>query len=186
MRGGSLVFRRCAAAADRRCVRPFPADGRPVGAGVALGRIGRVMAAFTLGHSVALAVTALSRVEIPGRPIEAFIAAGILVGTLHAIRPQFPGREALVADSAGLHTTLTPATLAVTSAVVVGCVLFTRRHAPPGPGGGLRLGSLSRPLSRMRPWPGAARTGALDKEGSRSEDMDHSIPYAQCTHTPPS
>ncbi|MEV2193191.1 HupE/UreJ family protein [Streptomyces phaeochromogenes] len=73
-----------------------------VGARAALGRIGRITLAFTVGHSAALAATALGRLEIPGWPVEAFIAASILVGAVHAIRPLFPGREAAVAGVFGL------------------------------------------------------------------------------------
>ncbi|WP_405924467.1 HupE/UreJ family protein [Streptomyces sp. NBC_00035] len=73
-----------------------------VGARAALGRIGRITIAFTVGHSVALAATALGRLEIPGRPVEAFIALSILVGAVHAIRPLFAGREAVVAGVFGL------------------------------------------------------------------------------------
>ncbi|MGW1025619.1 HupE/UreJ family protein [Streptomyces sp. NPDC002577] len=73
-----------------------------VGARAALGRIGRITLAFTAGHSVALAATALGRLEIPGWPVEAFIAVSILVGAKHAIRPLFPGREAVVAGVFGL------------------------------------------------------------------------------------
>ncbi|MET9458490.1 HupE/UreJ family protein [Streptomyces canus] len=58
--------------------------------------------AFTAGHSVAPAVTALGRLDIPGWPVEAFIAASILIGAIHAIRPLFPGKEALVAGGFGL------------------------------------------------------------------------------------
>lgn len=61
-----------------------------------------VTIAFTVGHSAALAVSALSRLEIPARPIETLIAATILVGGAHAIRPLFPGREAVVAGAFGL------------------------------------------------------------------------------------
>ncbi|MFG1791315.1 HupE/UreJ family protein [Nocardia sp. NPDC049149] len=61
-----------------------------------------VTIAFTVGHSVALAVSALSRLEIPARPVETLIAATILVGGAHAIRPLFPGREAVVAGTFGL------------------------------------------------------------------------------------
>ena len=68
----------------------------------ALSRIGLITLAFTVGHSVALAATALTRFEIPGRPVEAFIAASILVGAVHAIRPLFPGKEAIVAGVFGL------------------------------------------------------------------------------------
>ncbi|WRZ89519.1 HupE/UreJ family protein [Streptomyces sp. NBC_01007] len=85
---------------------PLRATGRRwhglVGARAALGRVGRITIAFTVGHSVALAATALGRLEIPGRPVEAFIAASILVGAVHAVRPLFPGREALVAGVFGL------------------------------------------------------------------------------------
>ncbi|MFF3371396.1 HupE/UreJ family protein [Streptomyces sp. NPDC002680] len=73
-----------------------------VGARSALGRIGRITLAFTAGHSVALAVTALGRLDIPDWPVEAFIALSILIGAVHAIRPLFPGREALVAGVFGL------------------------------------------------------------------------------------
>ncbi|MCX5559561.1 HupE/UreJ family protein [Streptomyces sp. NBC_00038] len=73
-----------------------------VGARSALGRIGRITLAFTIGHSVALAATALGRLEIPSWPVEAFIAASILVGAVHAVRPLFPGREAVVAGVFGL------------------------------------------------------------------------------------
>ncbi|WP_216905629.1 HupE/UreJ family protein [Nocardia noduli] len=61
-----------------------------------------VTIAFTAGHSVALVVSALSRVEIPSAPIETLIAATILVGGVHAVRPLFPGREAVVAGIFGL------------------------------------------------------------------------------------
>lgn len=61
-----------------------------------------VTIAFTVGHSVALVVSALTRLEIPARPIETLIAVTILVGGAHAVRPLFPGREALVAGTFGL------------------------------------------------------------------------------------
>ncbi|MFJ3798397.1 HupE/UreJ family protein [Streptomyces sp. NPDC090088] len=73
-----------------------------VGARSALVRIGRITLAFTAGHSIALAASALGRLEIPDWPVEAFIAASILVGAVHAIRPVFPGREAVVAGVFGL------------------------------------------------------------------------------------
>ncbi|MGY1501127.1 HupE/UreJ family protein [Streptomyces sp. QTS52] len=85
---------------------PLAVSGRRwdglVGGRTALGRIGRITLAFTAGHSVALAATALGRLDIPGRPVEAFIAASILVGAVHAVRPLFPGKEALVAGVFGL------------------------------------------------------------------------------------
>jgi hypothetical protein len=72
------------------------------GARYATRRIAAVTLAFTVGHSVALAVSALGRADIPVRPVEAFIAGSILVGALHAVRPLFPDREALVACLFGL------------------------------------------------------------------------------------
>ena len=68
----------------------------------AITRIGRTTLAFTIGHSVALALSTLGHLDIPAWPVEAFIAASILVGAVHAIRPLFPGREALVAGVFGL------------------------------------------------------------------------------------
>jgi hypothetical protein len=73
-----------------------------VGPRKALARIGRITLAFTAGHSVALAATALGHLDIPAWPVEAFIAASILVGAVHAVRPLFPGKEALVAGVFGL------------------------------------------------------------------------------------
>ncbi|WIM93764.1 HupE/UreJ family protein [Actinoplanes oblitus] len=65
-------------------------------------RIAAVTLAFTVGHSVALAASALGHARLPVPPIEAFIAASVLVSALHAIRPLFPDREALVACLFGL------------------------------------------------------------------------------------
>lgn len=68
----------------------------------ALHRIGATTLAFTAGHSIALALSSFGHLDIPGRPVEAFIAASILVGAVHAVRPLFPGREAAVAGIFGL------------------------------------------------------------------------------------
>jgi len=65
-------------------------------------RIGKVVTAFTLGHSLTLAAGALDLVHAPGRPIETFIAISILVSAVHALRPIFPGREAVIAACFGL------------------------------------------------------------------------------------
>ena len=73
-----------------------------VGTRQALGRIGRITLAFTVGHSVTLALSALTDLDLPARPVEALIAVSILIGAAHAIRPLFPGREALVAGGFGL------------------------------------------------------------------------------------
>lgn len=81
-------------AARGRWVGPAPAGG-------AVRRITAVTLAFTLGHSVTLALGALG-VPSPQGTIEALIAVSIVVAAIHAIRPIFPGREAVVAASFGL------------------------------------------------------------------------------------
>ncbi|MFD4598189.1 HupE/UreJ family protein [Streptomyces sp. NPDC058464] len=73
-----------------------------VGTRTALGRIARTTFAFTLGHSLALAASAFGRLDIPAQPVEAFIAFSILVGAVHAVRPVFPGHEAVIAGVFGL------------------------------------------------------------------------------------
>lgn len=65
-------------------------------------RILGVVTAFTVGHSTTLALAALGLVHVPSRPIEVLIAISILVSAVHAIRPIFPGREAVIAAFFGL------------------------------------------------------------------------------------
>jgi len=65
-------------------------------------RILKVVTAFTVGHSITLALAALGVVRVPARPIEVLIAFSILVSAIHAVRPIFPGREAIVAAFFGL------------------------------------------------------------------------------------
>jgi hypothetical protein len=62
----------------------------------------RIVTAFTLGHSLTLALAAFGLVQIPSRPVEVLIAVSILVSAIHAIRPLFPGREAAIAAFFGL------------------------------------------------------------------------------------
>ncbi|MFL6157461.1 MAG: HupE/UreJ family protein [Marmoricola sp.] len=73
----------------------------PVTARRALRRIATITMAFTLGHSVTLALGALG-VPVPQGLVEALIAVSILVAAVHALRPIFPGREAAVAAGFGL------------------------------------------------------------------------------------
>ncbi|WP_433824398.1 HupE/UreJ family protein [Actinoplanes sp. CA-015351] len=73
-----------------------------VGTRQAVRRIGGTTLAFTIGHSAALALSAFTHLNVPAWPVESFIAASILVGAVHAIRPIFPGREATVAGVFGL------------------------------------------------------------------------------------
>lgn len=62
----------------------------------------RVVTAFTIGHSITLALAALGAMHVPSRPIEVLIAVSILVSAVHALRPIFPGREAGIAAFFGL------------------------------------------------------------------------------------
>lgn len=75
--------------------------GTPVTPRQAVRRIATITMAFTLGHSVTLALGVLG-LPVPQKTIEAAIAVSILVAAVHAIRPLFPGREAFVAASFGL------------------------------------------------------------------------------------
>ena len=65
-------------------------------------RIASVVTAFTIGHSITLAVGAMDLVHVPSRPIEVLIAFSILVSAVHALRPIFPGRESVIAGCFGL------------------------------------------------------------------------------------
>jgi hypothetical protein len=61
-----------------------------------------VVTAFTLGHSITLALAGLGVVRVPSRPIEVLIALSIVISAAHALRPLFPGREAGIAAFFGL------------------------------------------------------------------------------------
>jgi hypothetical protein len=65
-------------------------------------RLLRIVSAFTIGHSLTLAAAASGWVRAPSAVVEVLIAVSILVSAVHAIRPIFPGREALVAAGFGL------------------------------------------------------------------------------------
>ncbi len=84
---------------------PLLAAGRrwrgPATTRQAIARICRITTAFTLGHSVTLALGTLG-LPVPQQAVEAAIAVSIIVAAVHAFRPLFPGREALVAASFGL------------------------------------------------------------------------------------
>jgi hypothetical protein len=73
-----------------------------VGVHRSLLRILKVVTAFTIGHSITLALAALGFVHVPSRPIEVLIAVSILVSAIHALRPLFPGKEAGIAAFFGL------------------------------------------------------------------------------------
>jgi hypothetical protein len=65
-------------------------------------RILKIVTAFTIGHSITLALAALGLVRVPARPIEVLIAVSILVSAIHALRPLLPGKEAGIAAAFGL------------------------------------------------------------------------------------
>lgn len=79
---------------QRRWSRVAPAHA-------AVRRITTITLAFTVGHSITLALGAAG-LPVPQQPIEALIAVSILIAALHAIRPLFPGREPYVAGFFGL------------------------------------------------------------------------------------
>jgi hypothetical protein len=72
------------------------------GARHSLLQILRVVTAFSIGHSITLAIAALGLVRVSSRPIEVLIAFSILVSAAHAVRPLFPRREAVIAAFFGL------------------------------------------------------------------------------------
>ena len=61
-----------------------------------------IVTAFTLGHSLTLALSGLGLFHLPSRPVEVLIAISILVSAIHAMRPIFPGHEAIIAGFFGL------------------------------------------------------------------------------------
>ncbi|GGG90233.1 HupE/UreJ family protein [Silvibacterium dinghuense] len=65
-------------------------------------KILRIVTAFTLGHSLTLTLAGFGLVKVPSQPIEVLIAVSIFVSAIHALRPLFPGREAIIAASFGL------------------------------------------------------------------------------------
>jgi len=76
--------------------------GGPAGLRHSFIRILKVVTAFTLGHSLTLALAALGFVSVPSRPIEVLIAVSIFVSAVHVLRPLFPGREPAIAAFFGL------------------------------------------------------------------------------------
>ena len=85
---------------------PLLACGTRWGQGATIRRsllqILRIVTAFTLGHSLTLALAAFAVLSVPTRTVEVLIAVSILVSAIHALRPLFPGREALIAACFGL------------------------------------------------------------------------------------
>jgi hypothetical protein len=74
-------------------------------------RLVAVVTAFTIGHSLTLIGGAFLGWQLPSQPVEILIALSILVSAVHAWRPLFAGREALIAGGFGLVHGLAFATL---------------------------------------------------------------------------
>ena len=76
-----------------------------------------IVTAFTIGHSMTLIGATLWRWHLAAAPVEAAIAVSVLVSAIHAMRPLFPGREALIAAGFGLIHGLAFATLLANAGV---------------------------------------------------------------------
>jgi hypothetical protein len=76
--------------------------GSCAGVRVSLLNVVRIVTAFTLGHSLTLALSAFGPITLPSRPVEVLIAVSILISAIHALRPLFPGREPAIAAFFGL------------------------------------------------------------------------------------
>lgn len=74
-------------------------------------RLLRIVTGFTIGHSVTLIAAGLGNWQLPSAPVEVAIAASVVLTAVHAVRPIFPGREALIAFCFGLVHGLAFATL---------------------------------------------------------------------------
>lgn len=68
----------------------------------AVGRVLAIVTAFTVGHSVTLALGAVGAAALPGAVVESAIALSILVSAIHALRPLRVGGEAWIAGAFGL------------------------------------------------------------------------------------
>lgn len=67
-----------------------------------LRQVVKIVTAFTVGHSITLALAALSFIHVPSGPIEVLIAVSIFVSALHAWRPIAAGKEIWIAGFFGL------------------------------------------------------------------------------------
>ena len=76
-----------------------------------LGKLVRIVTAFTIGHSVTLIGATLGGWTLPVAPVEIAIAVSVFISAVHAIRPLVPGREPLIAAGFGLVHGLAFATL---------------------------------------------------------------------------
>jgi hypothetical protein len=89
----------------------------------------KIVTAFTIGHSITLLIGALGWLHLPSQLVEVLIAFSILISTIHAIYPLFPGKEVYVAAGFGLIHGLAFASILVnlnldTSAMVLSILGF--------------------------------------------------------------
>jgi len=75
--------------------------GEPTSIKTAFRKIAWITLAFTVGHSITLALGALG-LPVPQQLVEATIALSIIVAAAHALYPLFPGKEVLIAGGFGL------------------------------------------------------------------------------------
>ncbi|MGC4103229.1 HupE/UreJ family protein [Ferruginibacter sp.] len=65
-------------------------------------RLLKITTAFTIGHSLTLLAGAMGWFRLPAQPVEILIAFSILISSIHAVYPLFPGKEMYVAAGFGL------------------------------------------------------------------------------------
>lgn len=70
--------------------------------GVAVREVAGIVTAFTLGHSLTLAISALGLVSLPSRLVETLIALSIVVAGINVFRPLLGGRRYLMGMAFGL------------------------------------------------------------------------------------
>ena len=75
-------------------------EARPAVA--AIRQLAFVATAFTIGHSITLALGSTGVLVLPSRPVEVAVAASIVVAALHALRPLFANGEVAMALGFGL------------------------------------------------------------------------------------
>jgi len=67
-----------------------------------LGRLARIVTAFTLGHSLTLAAQTLGAFDLRASVVEPLIALSILATAVHVLRPLFPRADVAFAGGFGL------------------------------------------------------------------------------------
>ncbi len=68
----------------------------------ALLEVAGIVTAFTVAHSVTLAVAVLAWIVLPSRWVEATIAGTVVLAAVHNLRPVIPGRRWMIALVLGL------------------------------------------------------------------------------------